>query len=192
MTTNREKKARLRKESLALRDAISPELRIEKSLAIADHAGDEIEFEPGAVISGFFPIRSEMDVRPLMARLRARGARLSLPVVVSKETIVFRELVAGAELVDTGFGTAGPGPEAGEVDPVIMLVPLAAFDATGHRIGYGAGFYDRAIDQIRKKGLEPRLIGIAFDIQEVAHVPAEPHDVGLDAVLTESGLRHFR
>lgn len=189
---NREMKAALRLDRLAKRDAIPAEQRIEKSLAIAEHAGDEIEFEPGTVISGFFPIRSEMDVRPLMARLRGRGARLGLPVIVSKQQIVFRELVPDGELVDTGFGTFGPGPEAQEVDPDIMLVPLSAFDATGHRIGYGAGLYDRAIDQIRKKGLNPRLIGIAFDLQEVAHVPAEPHDVSLDAILTESGLRHFR
>jgi len=114
-----------------------------------------------------------------------------VPVILDKQTIVFRELVRGAELVAGTFGTFGPGPEAAELDPDTMLVPLSAFDAVGHRIGYGGGYYDRAIHRLQQKGLDPTLIGVAFDCQEVASVPAEPHDVALDAVLTESGFRHF-
>jgi 5-formyltetrahydrofolate cyclo-ligase len=184
-------KAGLRKERLALRDQIAPATRLEFSLGMADLAGEVIEIEPGMVVSGFFPIRSEADIRPLMARLKARGARLCLPVVLDRETIVFRELVTGAELVDTGFGTRGPGPEAEVLDPDLLLVPLSAFDGRGNRIGYGAGHYDRAIARLREKGRNPRLIGIAFDCQEVAEVPDEAHDVRLEAVLTESGLRTF-
>lgn len=71
------------------------------------------------------------------------------------------------------------------------MVPLSAFDAAGHRIGYGAGHYDRAISRLRAKGLSPRLIGIAFDCQEVEAVPAQAHDVALDAILTETGFRVF-
>ncbi|MBD9373439.1 5-formyltetrahydrofolate cyclo-ligase [Rhizobium sp. ARZ01] len=189
--TPKETKAALRNEKLALRDKMPVDERIEGSLAMAEHAGEVIDFDPGAVISGFWPIRSEADIRPLMSRLAERGARLSLPVVLDRETIVFRELVRGAPLVHTGFGTTGPGPEAILLDPDILLVPLSAFDAGGHRIGYGAGHYDRAIDRLRAKGRSPRLIGVAFDCQEVASVPAEPHDVALDAVLTESGFRKF-
>jgi 5-formyltetrahydrofolate cyclo-ligase len=185
-------KSQLRKERLALRDAIPDEDRIEKSLVMAEMGGEAIEIEPGMMVSEFFPIRSEADIRPLMHRLRGRGARLCLPVVIDRHTIVFRELVAGAPLADTGFGTMGPGPEAEIVDPDLMLVPLSAFDASGHRIGYGAGHYDRAIAGLLEKGRRPVLVGIAFDCQEVDLVPAEPHDVGLDAILTESGLRPFR
>jgi 5-formyltetrahydrofolate cyclo-ligase len=94
-------------------------------------------------------------------------------------------------LVSTGFGTVGPGADAAVLDPDIMLVPLSAFDRTGHRIGYGAGYYDRAIERLWQKGLDPQLIGIAFDCQEVPSVPAEPHDVRLDAILTESGYSVF-
>ncbi len=190
--TPKEFKAAIRNERLALRDAMTPEARIEGSLAMVEKAGDRIEFDPGTVISGFWPIRSEADVRPLMAHLRSRGARLCLPVVLDRETIVFRELVAGAPVVKTGFGTTGPGPEAAVLDPDILLVPLSAFDRTGHRIGYGAGHYDRAIDRLKAKGRVPKLIGIAFDCQEVASVPAEPHDVPLDGILTESGLSMFQ
>lgn len=184
-------KAQIRNARLAARDALPAATRTEFSLSMADHAGDAIDFDPGTIVSGFLPIRSEADIRPLMARLKARGARLCLPIVQDRTTIVFRELVPGAELIDTGFGTRGPGPEAAVLDPQILLVPLSAFDAAGNRIGYGAGHYDRAIARLLQKGMEPRLIGIAFDCQEVAEVPAEPHDVRLQAILTESGLRTF-
>ncbi|WP_137131604.1 5-formyltetrahydrofolate cyclo-ligase [Rhizobium sp. FY34] len=184
-------KARLRAERLAARDAIPPADRIEKSLLMAEHGQEALTCPPGAVVSGFSPIRSEADIRPLMAALKARGARLCLPVILDKETIVFRELVAGAELVPMGFGTFGPGPEAQVLEPDLMLMPLAAFDAHGQRIGYGGGYYDRAIDRMHKKGSAPQLIGIAFDCQEVASVPAEIHDMRLHAILTESGFRRF-
>ena len=190
--TPKELKAAIRNERLALRDAMTAEARIEGSLAMVEHAGDRIDFTPGAVLSGFWPIRSEADIRPLLAHLRTRGARLCLPVVLDRETIVFRELVLGAPVVKTGFGTTGPGPEAAVLDPDILLVPLSAFDRAGHRIGYGAGHYDRAIDRLTAKGHMPKLIGIAFDCQEVASVPAEAHDVPLDAILTESGFRMFQ
>jgi 5-formyltetrahydrofolate cyclo-ligase len=183
-------KKELRREALARRDALADAYRIEAALAIAGLA-DPIDVEPGTVVSGFWPIRSEMDVRPLLFRLREKGARLCLPAILDRETIAFRELVRGADLVDMGFGTAGPGPDAEVLDPSLMLVPLAAFDARGHRIGYGAGYYDRAIARLQASGLRPRLIGVAFDCQEVPRVPDEPHDVILDEILTESGLRSF-
>ena len=183
-----ELKKELRAAALARRNALDPQWRVEAALTMAG-AAQMIEVEPGMAVAGFWPIRSEPDVRPLMSALRDKGARLCLPVVLDGTTIVFRELVRGAPLVATGFGTAGPGEEAEALDPALMLVPLAAFDARGHRIGYGAGYYDRAIDRLRAKGRAPKLIGIAFDCQEVASVPAEPHDVALDAILTESGFR---
>ena len=184
-------KAELRAGRLTARDAIPVAERIEKSLQLADHGLAALQFEPGTVISGFLPIRSEMDLRPLMAGLRGRGARICVPVILDKQQIVFRELVPGAPLVDCGFGTMAPGPEAEVLDPDIMLVPLSAFDARGQRIGYGGGYYDRAIARLHALGRRPQLIGIAFDCQEVASVPTEPHDIGLQALLSESGLRIF-
>ncbi len=184
-------KAELRAGRLAARDVMPVSDRIEKSLQLADHGLSALELPPGIVVSGFLPIRSEVDVRPLMAGLRARGARICVPVILDKETIAFRELLPDTPLVDCGFGTSAPGPEAAVLEPDVMLVPLAAFDTTGHRIGYGGGYYDRAIARLQGNGRALQLIGVAFDCQEVASVPAESHDVPLQAVLTESGLRTF-
>jgi 5-formyltetrahydrofolate cyclo-ligase len=191
MTEPKAMKFSLRREALARRDALDPVFRIEASLGMAD-AADLLTIEPGQTVSGFWPMRSEADIRPLMFALRERGARLALPAILDKTTIVFRELVRGAQMIDMGFGTVGPGPETEVLDPSLMLVPLAAFDGRGHRIGYGAGYYDRAIARLIERGMKPRLIGVAFDCQRVDHVPDEAHDVALDAALTESGLWEFR
>lgn len=191
MKPPRELKRELRREALARRDALDPSFRIEAALEMTEFARNSIEIEPGAVASGFWPMRSEVDVRPMMFALRENGARLCLPAILDKTTMIFRELVRGAALVDMGFGTAGPGDEAEALDPSIMLVPLAAFDTRGHRIGYGAGYYDRAISRLTDAGHAPRLIGVAFDCQEVPTVPDEPHDVIIPEILTESGLRRF-
>lgn len=188
---HKERKKQLRKEALARRDALDPFWRIEASLEMAETARDNIAFGTGAIVSGFWPMRSEVDVRPMMFALREHGARLCLPAILDKTTIAFRELVRGAPLVEMGFGTHGPGEEADVLDPDIMLIPLAAFDGRGHRIGYGAGYYDRAISRLHDAGKQPRLIGIAFDCQEVGEVPDEPHDVVIPEILTEGGLRRF-
>ena len=183
-------KKQLRAEALARRDALDPQWRIEASLGMAEWA-QRIPVEPGDVVSGFWPMRSEVDVRPLMFAFREQGARLCLPAILDRTTIVFRELVRGADLVDMGFGTYGPGPDAEVLQPVLMLVPLAAFDARGHRIGYGAGYYDRAIARLQAGPRPPRLVGIAFDCQQVELVPDQPHDVVIPEMLTESGLRRL-
>ncbi|WP_367717528.1 5-formyltetrahydrofolate cyclo-ligase [Nitratireductor sp. GISD-1A_MAKvit] len=190
MTTPREFKKQLRAAALARRGALDAGWRAEIGERLPAHA-DALSPAAGGVVSGFWPMRSEMDVRPLMAALAERGARIALPAILNNTTIVFREYLPGAPMVDMGFGTLGPGEDAPVLDPDVMLVPLAAFDARGHRIGYGAGYYDRAIARLKAKGRTPRLIGIAFDCQEVEHVPDEEHDQPLSEILTETGLRRF-
>lgn len=189
-TSDQQLKKTLRAEALARRAALDVRWRIEASLAMAETA-EALAVTPGTIVSGFWPMRSEVDVRPLMAALGAAGARLCLPAILDRTTIVFREMARGAPLVDMGYGTQGPGPDAAVLEPLMMLVPLAAFDARGHRIGYGAGYYDRAIAALRRRGVAPRLVGVAFDCQEVARVPDEPHDQPIPEILTESGLRRL-
>ena len=190
--TRQEEKARLRAERLALRDAMGAQERVAANAALFAHGLEGIELAPGTILSGFWPIRSEADIRPLLEALRQRGGRIALPVVLDRETIVFREVLPDAPVVKTGFGSYGPGPEAPEVAPEILLLPLSAFDAGGHRIGYGGGYYDRAIARLVTQGRSVTLIGVAFAIQEVASVPFEAHDRPMDAVLKEGGLRWFR
>lgn len=189
---NQEKsKAEIRSLILAKRDGLSVKNRVESSLLAAELAGEFIQFPPGTVISGFFPIRSEIDPRPLMDVLRKRGAVLCLPVVRNKTTLEFRELVPGAEFVDAGFGTKGPSDTARVVDPQMMLMPLSVYDNQGGRIGYGAGHYDRAISNLHQRKIVPKLIGMAFECQCVDFVPQEPHDVAMDAIVTENGFLEF-
>src|ERR1700741_4376250 len=123
MPTPSEHKKELRRQALARRDALDERWRIEASLAMAEVA-EAIAVGPGDIVSGFWPMRSEVDVRPLMFGFHARGARLCLPAILDRTTIVFRELVRGAPMVDMGFGTLGPGEEAEILQPSLMLVPL--------------------------------------------------------------------
>jgi 5-formyltetrahydrofolate cyclo-ligase len=184
-------KSALREAALARRDALDPAFRIEAALALAEAFPLDLLPVAGKIVSGFLPIQSEIDARPLMDRLRIAGARLALPAFPDRKgPMVFRELVRGAELVPMGFGTFGPGPAAAEIDPDILLTPLAAFDRAGHRIGYGKGHYDRALARLDR--IAPRIaVGIAFGCQEVDAVPHEPHDRRLDHLLTETGFRTF-
>lgn len=188
--TPRTLKKELREQALGRRDALDPAWRAQAAQTLAGWA-DKLAPLPGAAVAGFWPMRSEMDVRPLMEALAERGARLCLPAILDKTTIVFRAFMRDAQLVDMGFGTQGPDAEAAVLDPDLMLVPLAAFDGRGHRIGYGAGYYDRAIARLAEQGRKPRLIGIAFDCQEVERVPDEDHDMAIAEILTESGLRRL-
>ncbi len=178
-----------RRSALIARDALDPRFRYQASLAAARHGEEAIPVSPGTMVAGYWPIRSEIDPLPLLSAFRAKGARLCLPVVLDRETIAFREYLPDAQLVQTGFGTMGPDEHAPLADPAVMLMPLAGFDRRGHRLGYGAGHYDRALARFAARGLRPPLIGMAFDCQELDHVPDEPHDIALDRILTETGLR---
>ena len=108
MTSSKDLKKQLRREALGRRDALDPMWRVEIALEMAETARDHLTIEPGQIVSAFWPMRSEVDVRPLMFALREKGARLCLPAILDKTTIVFRELVRGAPMVEMGFGTVGP------------------------------------------------------------------------------------
>ena len=195
MTSLAEQKAALRKTILARRNELAETDRIEMSLKAAEAARNVPELGdalvPGTVIAGFLPIRSEIDIRPMLFALGQMGARLCLPVVISKTEIEFREMIRGEPLVESGFGTVGPGETAAVLDPQILLMPLSVFDNKGGRIGYGGGYYDRAIERLLGKDIKPQLIGVAFSTQEVEEVPMESHDRYLDGIITENGYRSF-
>jgi 5-formyltetrahydrofolate cyclo-ligase len=184
-------KSDLRAVALAARDALSSEQRAAAARALAERK-PPIEITPGIVVSGYSPIRSEIDPVPLMRALAARGARLALPAVMARgKSLAFRAWSPNDRLMLGPLGILEPSPAAAEIIPDIMLVPLAAFDRAGHRIGYGAGHYDFTLAHLRK-GKAITAIGLAFAAQEIKAVPALAHDVALDYVLTETGVFDFR
>jgi 5-formyltetrahydrofolate cyclo-ligase len=184
-------KSTLRATALAARDALSGERRAAAAQAIA-RRGLPFEIVPGAVVAGYSPIRSEIDPVPLMRTLAVPGVQLALPAIMAgDQPLKFRAWSPGDRLRRGRLGILEPSAEANEVIPDILLVPLAAFDRAGHRIGYGAGHYDRTLEQLRKmKAIT--AVGIAAAVQEVEAVPALSHDAALDYVLTETQMLDFR
>jgi 5-formyltetrahydrofolate cyclo-ligase len=184
-------KAELRTAALAKRDALSDKKRAAAAKAVAKQ-GLPIEIAQGTIVSGYSPIRSEIDPVPLMRALAARGARLALPAVMARgKSLAFRAWSPDDRLMLGPLGILEPSPAAAEVIPDIILVPLAAFDRAGHRIGYGAGHYDYTLAHLRKLKAVT-AIGLAFAAQEIEQVPALAHDVALDYVLTETEVFDFR
>jgi 5-formyltetrahydrofolate cyclo-ligase len=138
------------------------------------------------IVAGFSPMQSEINPVPLLRALANAGARLALPVVAGKgKPLIMRAFTLGESLASGVWGIREPKPDALQVHPDILLVPLLAFDRTGHRIGYGAGYYDMTITALRAQ--KPIVaVGIAFAAQEIAEVPITPRDARLDLVLTEN------
>jgi 5-formyltetrahydrofolate cyclo-ligase len=184
-------KNELRAAALARRGALSVAARAVAARAVAARPFP-VHIPDGAIVSGYWPIRSEIDPVPLMRALAANGAQLALPAVVDRDQpLIFRAWTPDAQLLRGQLGIMEPSPRSAVVTPDILLVPLAAFDRIGHRIGYGAGHYDRSLDQLRTA--KPILaVGIAFAVQEIEAVPALAYDVRLDLVLTEDGTIDFR
>lgn len=143
-----------------------------------------------ARVAAYWPTGSELDVRPLLLHLFEAGHICALPVVAEQEQpLVFRAWTPEAVLIAGRFGIMEPTGDADEVVPSVLLVPLLAFDRVGHRLGYGAGFYDRTLLTLREQALRggsPVLaVGIGFAAQEVPLVPCDEYDQKLDWMVTE-------
>ena len=184
-------KAELRREALARRDALPPAERAQAAEAIAARAFP-LAIDAGTIVSGFMPMKSEINPLPLMRKLAAAGARLALPVVAGRgKPLIMRAWGIGEPLGAGVWGIREPPPSAAVIAPDILLVPLLAFDRAGHRIGYGAGYYDMTIAALRARQAVV-AVGLAFAAQEIAAVPATPHDAPLDLVLTEREVIDLR
>ena len=190
-STVADQKARLREQTLALRDALPAAMRTAAAETIAARPFP-LRIERGMVVSGFSPMKTEINPIPLMRKLADAGVQLALPAIAGRG----KPLIMRAWNFDDAFkagqwGIREPVAEAPEIAPDILIVPLAAFDRSGHRIGYGAGYYDMTINALRAK--KPvTAIGIAFATQEIPHVPATERDARLDLVLTERETIDFR
>jgi 5-formyltetrahydrofolate cyclo-ligase len=159
------------------------------AVRLAAHA-DALSLTPGMVVGGYHALAGEADPALLLERLAARGHPIAFPRVAAKDQpLQFHRLPDGAALAAGAYGIQEPASHFPVVTPDLLLVPLLAFDVRRHRLGYGGGFYDRTLFAL-KKGAAPqmRAIGIAYAGQQVSSLPAEPHDIALDGILTENGL----
>jgi 5-formyltetrahydrofolate cyclo-ligase len=184
-------KASVRREAVARRDALPADARAKAAETIA-HRPFPLPLAPGMIVSGFMPLKTEINPLPLMRALSAQGVRLALPVIAGRgKPLIMRAFAFGDALNSGQWGIKEPRPEAAEVAPDILLVPMLAFDRAGHRIGYGAGYYDMTIAAARAKK-PAAACGLAYAAQEIEAVPVTPRDVRLDLVLTERDVIDFR
>jgi len=185
-----QQKSCLRDAALARRDALEIDDRLEWDPAITERvlavlSGSD-RIAPHGPVSAYWPMRSEADPRPILEVLHASGLSLCLPAIVEKR-MIFRRWAPWEPIVPGGFGTLVPEPQQPQVNPAILIVPLAAFDRRGYRIGYGKGYYDRALSELRALSeFGPVFsIGIGYSAQEIEAVPDETHDQRLDWIVTE-------
>ena len=184
-----EAKAALRIRARAARASLDHEERAEAARAAARHFFDGIALSASDVVAAYWRIRDELDCQPILVKLMDSNQTVVLPVVLGPEQpLDLRVWEQGASLYESGFGTLAPSELAPKAEPDIVIMPLLGFDGRGTRLGYGGGYYDRTLAAMTKK---PRLVGLAFAAQELDRIPREPHDVPLDAVITEAGVRHF-
>lgn len=182
-------KTALRIQIRKRRASITPDSRMKAAADLAKHGLDFLDRSNAPAVSGYYPVRDELDCRPLLKRLEDQGMGIALPVTIrDSKDLHFRAWTCDAPTVVGDFGIPVPSQRAPEIVPKIVLTPLLAFDHQGYRLGYGGGYYDRALARL---ALEGRVVavGLAFDCQQVEAVPHEPSDYRLDWVLTPSGPR---
>jgi 5-formyltetrahydrofolate cyclo-ligase len=186
-----QQKAKLRSDALRRRSSAHGRLAAVAGDEIMRLGLDFIARLPGRIVSGYMPIRDELDPVPLLTALNVAGYQICLPVVTAKlSPLTFRAWAPGGPLRNASFGLKEPDEFAPQLLPDILLVPGAAFDSAGFRIGYGGGYYDRTL-ALYRSARTVTAIGIAYDEQEVPIFPHEPHDQRLDSLLTPTGLRTF-
>jgi 5-formyltetrahydrofolate cyclo-ligase len=175
----------LRGAMLAWRGGLSDEERRAAAMGLVEMWRYEQPVEAPIVVSGFWPMAEELDIRPLMIELHNQGCQLCLPVVVAKkQPLVFRAWRPGDPLEAGVFGTLHPSPRRAVLEPDALIVPLLAVDEEGWRMGYGGGFYDRTLEVLRGKK-RVTAIGVGFNEQLVPDVPHGPGDEKLDWLLTD-------
>jgi 5-formyltetrahydrofolate cyclo-ligase len=181
-------KRSLRIEALARRGEVEPHIRAQFSARLARFGLEIAQRLHASAISAFHPIHDEPDTLALLGALAEHGFRTSLPITLARGApLIFRQWRPGDPTRPGAMSIPEPLATSPALDPDLMFVPLACFDRRGHRIGYGAGHYDRTLEGLRAKG-SVTAIGVAYSASEVAVLPDEPHDQRLDYVLTEHDL----
>ena len=184
-------KQQLRQHYLSLRSSIHPQQAKEAAAQLAQHVLALVGRD-AKIVAAYCAIHAEMDMQPACQLLAEAGHALCLPVMARPaEPLVFRHWEYGQPLVSGRHGIQVPPEDEHEVTPDIVLIPLVAFDETGHRLGYGAGYYDRTIAALHAASKRPLCIGVGYALQQAATLPAQAHDEQLDAVITEAGITRF-
>jgi len=191
MTSIEEQKKQLRRRMRAMRLVADQKEGPNVARAIVAHfmgALDDIGIGPRTIVGGYWPIMTEVDIRPLLARLEEREVSCALPVVTARGAeLEFRRWRVLDGLEPGPLGTSHPGADAPVVTPRVLLIPLLAFDEDGFRLGQGGGYYDRTLAAIRRSGTV-EAVGVGFCAQKATHVPRDERDEPLDWVLTEESL----
>ncbi len=181
-------KAEVRKAAAKIRKTAHDAMQAEAPLLLAAHRFPLFPTQTCKVVSAFFPYKSEIDTRPLLGKLAGEGWTTCLPIVIALgEPLIFRRWMPGQPTVPGTWDIPQPTDDAELVEPDVLLVPMMAFDRAGYRLGYGGGFYDRTLDELRAKKTIV-AIGVAYAAQEVDSVAHDSHDEILDYVLTEKGF----
>lgn len=190
MTPSSDLKAALRHEAFDRREAAHAMRETAVPAATDNLLAHLGPLSPGTVVSGYRPIRSEIDPTPAMEALHRAGARLCVPVIEGRgRPLTFREWSPGCRMTRGHFGAEVP--EDGDwLTPSVVIVPMVAFDRTGHRLGYGGGYYDRTLAKLRAQR-DVLAVGFAYAGQLGPDLPAGENDEALDAVVTETGVLKF-
>jgi 5-formyltetrahydrofolate cyclo-ligase len=184
-------KRAMRANALQARETAHFELGATAPAAVRDHFLATFKPPRKRAIAAYWAVRTEIDVAPLLTALAGRGNVCALPAVAAhRGQLEFRRWQPGDTLAPGVMNIHEPAPNAPVIEPDIFIVPLLAFDATGHRLGYGGGYYDRALVAARAVR-KIVAIGVAFSVQELPLVPHGPSDERLDGVVTELGARRF-
>ena len=178
---------RLRAERLALsveaRQVCTQALARHLTTLLSERCGDLA----GRVLSGYWPIRGELDQRPWMTTLHAKGAVLALPVVETpRAPLTFRRWEPGMKTERGHWGIPVPPEASQRLTPEICLAPLVGWDAAGYRLGYGGGYFDRTLASLTPK---PLVIGVGLQSARLDSIAPQPHDVLMSFVVTEAGLQ---
>ncbi len=188
MTYLTERKAESRKTAAKARKTAHDLVKDDAPLKLAAQVFPVQPTATQKIVSAFYPYKSEIDTRLLLGKLAGEGWTTCLPIVIALgEPLIFRRWLPGEPTVPGVWDIPRPTDDAPLLEPDVLLVPLMAFDRQGFRLGYGGGFYDRTLEQLRaKKSII--AIGVAYAAQEIDAVPHGPHDQPLDYVMTEAGL----
>ena len=172
---------RERERLIAARLALDPEYRAAQSQAIARELDRRIPSRAGTIVSAYWPIRGEHDLRPWMHSAAARGLRIALPVALAlRQPLVFREWRPGAAMTRGLWNIPHPADGA-EVVPEVLLAPLVGYDAQGYRLGYGGGFFDRTLAQLAGA---PLVLGVGYPFAAIPTIHPQPHDIAMSAIVT--------